>query len=621
MKRERGSAWCIGALLLVLAGCGGGGGGGGGGSTGPSSTPAGGANTSVTIESNAITITTTPTDVQPVRTLVLTVNNMPADGLYVDGEYSENGLALADVFGTSDTTGQLLVQFKRAADLPDGVYEDVIEFKLCHDEACNSQVIGSPVKVTTKYTVASPASATIDQTSISLIQTTSASFNQPQSLTLTIAGLPADAPALTIKPTQGSYNGVSSVSPTPVTATQTRVDVNFHAPNTKPPGVYTDTLNLAVCYDSACKRPVQGAPFAISTSYTLVQGQLPEPGIASVPISSRVALGHDVVDAEFSKSLNALVMVSSWPQNVLRVRDEATGSEKTLALNKPPRAVSLSPDGSKAAIGHDALITYVDLTQLGAVGAPAPKLLNLSAVAGDLVLDGRGKVHVFPAVDQWINVHTVDVATNTETKVWTFTYAGSRARLHPAGDKVYSANNGLSPSDIQAYDVSVSPLVSLGDSPYHGDYAMCGNLWFSEDGATIYTACGNAFRSSTVAGQDMVYAGAMVLGGTIPIYYWYEIQSLSHRGAAKEIAVIDQSTYECRDFTGQAKCYSHLNLYDSDFLNRTAQFVFPTVQVNGLNYQQLGRFVFHRNGGAKVVISELLNVPDRAQQFHLSVVP
>lgn len=616
MKKERGSAWCIGALLLALAGCGG----GGGDSTGPSSTPAA-TNTSVTIESNAIEITTTPTDVQPVRTLVLTVNNMPAAGLYLDGEYSENGLAVADVFATSDTTGQLFMQFKRAADLPDGVYEDVIEFKLCHDAACKSQVAGSPVKVTTKYTVVSPASVTIDQTSLSLIQTTSASFNQPQSLTLTLAGLPADAPALIIKPTQGSYNGISSVSPTAVTATQTRVDVHFHAPNTKPPGVYTDTLNLAVCYDSACSRPVQGAPFAITTSYTLVQGQLPEPGVAPVPISSRVALGHDVVDAEFSKALNALVMVSSWPQNMLRVRDAATGAEKTLALNKVPLAVSLSPDGSKAAIGHDALITYVDLAQLGVVGAPAPKLLNLSTAAGDLVADGRGKVHVFPAGSQWADVHSVDVATNTETKVWTMTYAGSRARLHPAGDKVYSANNGLSPSDIQAYDVSASPLVSLGDSPYHGQYAMCGNLWFSEDGATLYTACGNTFRSSFVAGQDMVYAGAMVLGGTIPISYWYEIQSLSHRAAAKEIALIDQSIYECRDYTGQAKCYSHLNLYDSDFLNRTAQFLFPTVPVSGLNYQQLGRFVFHRNGGAKVVISELLNVPDRTQQFHLSVVP
>ena len=38
---------------------------------------------------------------------------------------------------------------------------------------------------------------------------------------------------------------------------------------------------------------------------------------------------------------------------------------------------------------------------------------------------------------------------------------------------------------------------------------MCGNLWFSEDGRRIFTACGNVFRSATSKAEDMTYNGKM----------------------------------------------------------------------------------------------------------------
>ena len=75
--------------------------------------------------------------------------------------------------------------------------------------------------------------------------------------------------------------------------------------------------------------------------------------------------------------------------------------------------------------------------------------------------------------------------------------------LHPSGDYIYGADQGIFPSDIEKYDIRSGNLIYLYDSPYHGDYAMGGNLWISEDGLRIFTALGNVFRSSVNQDTDM----------------------------------------------------------------------------------------------------------------------
>jgi len=213
------------------------------------------------------------------------------------------------------------------------------------------------------------------------------------------------------------------------------------------------------------------------------------------------------------------------------------------------------------------------------------------------------------------------VATNVETLANTFPwpYAGNHARLHPSGDTIYAANNGLSPDDIENYHVETGTVSLIGDSRYHGDYAMCGNLWISDDGARIYTACGATFGASTVPANDMLYAGSLPLSiGTLAA--GYRIQSASTRSAARELALIEQPLLECQDFTQMASaCYSHLNLYDSQFLTLGAKYAFPPVAIGSTTYAQRGLFVFHQAGGSKVLISRLNAVPDRSAEYLLSV--
>lgn len=429
-----------------------------------------------------------------------------------------------------------------------------------------------------------------------------------------------------------SGGGIGSADWFALSDTDVRLDITFVAGSLLAAGTHEGQLRFQVCHDAACARQVGGSPIVIQTRYTVIAATSgpgtgtpvvpvdPEAGLTPINVLSRQTLAHDVIDAEYSKTLDAIVMVSSWPVNALYILDPATGIERQQLLVKVPTAVSIAPDGTHAAVGHDALITHVDLNAVGTVQV-ATRLLNVSTGVFDLVLDGRGRVHAFPVSDQWVDLHTVDVLTNTETLVQGLIRAGTRARLHPSGDAIYTADNGLSPSDIARIDVSTDPPTYAYDSPYHGDYAMCGDVWPSQDGATLYTRCGNVFRSSVVRAQDMRYAGSFQLSGG-GMNSPFVIQSLSHSQLKQQVALIEHDPFACTSNVGAGNCHYHLNVYESSFLNRQSIESIPPMTVAGSDYPQRGLFVFHRaDGNRKFLITRLDGMPNPQAEYHLSILP
>lgn len=338
-----------------------------------------------------------------------------------------------------------------------------------------------------------------------------------------------------------------------------------------------------------------------------------EPGIEAAPLTDIDALPHDVIDAEFSAALDAIVMVSSYPSNALWVRNAASGAEYSIPLVKTPTSVSIGPDGLHAAVGHDALVTHLTLSAT----SPAPVLLDASLQVVDVVLAGNGYVYAFPLIDQWQNIHSLHIATNTETLSSRLIRAGTLARLHPSGTRIYGANNGLSPSDIERYSIAAGTAEFAYDSPYHGDHAMCGNLWFSETGLHIYTACGNVFRASDLQSQDMVYTGALEL--SISDWYGYTIVAVSQSVEAGEIALIEHDLNECAPYGDPDRCASHVNLYESAFLNRTARYSLSPFTVGVDTYDQRGMFVFYSaDGTARYLISRLDGMPNPSAEYWVS---
>ncbi len=221
-------------------------------------------------------------------------------------------------------------------------------------------------------------------------------------------------------------------------------------------------------------------------------------------ISPLIPLSFTVTDADYSASLDRLIMISA-DQNQLHIYDPTTQTDRVVGLNPTPTSISVGPEGRFAAVGHDALISVVDLQQGTVV-----RTLPLSTQVFDLVFAPNGWILVVPVRDQWVNLYGVQISTGQQVESTGHSIrAGSRIQLHPEGKSVYLANRGLSPSDIEKIDISGSVPVYAYDSPYHGDYPMCGDLWISQDGRRIFTACGHVFRSSSDPEQDMTYAGSL----------------------------------------------------------------------------------------------------------------
>jgi hypothetical protein len=159
-----------------------------------------------------------------------------------------------------------------------------------------------------------------------------------------------------------------------------------------------------------------------------------------------------------------------------------------------------------------------------------------------LVGDGRGHAIVMGASGQWTDLASVDLETGWYALVYG-PREGTKIRLHPARDRIYGADNGLSPSDIERYNLSNDGVVTIGgDSPYHGDYPMCGDLRIHPGGDTIYTRCGHIFLASNSSSSDMTWVADMGLGWNDLAFDASGRYALLLTSSAKALYVYDTET-------------------------------------------------------------------------------
>jgi hypothetical protein len=285
-----------------------------------------------------------------------------------------------------------------------------------------------------------------------------------------------------------------------------------------------------------------------------------------------------IKDAEFSSSLNAIVAVSESP-NQLHIYRPDTDELVSVNLQVPPYCVSVSPDGHSAAVGHNGWISHVDLDN-----ATLVQTIPVSTVLFDIVMGANGWVYGFPETGSFPPVYSVNVTTGAQSQSTGWMFNRTVARLHPGGQSMYGADTTVSPADIRKFTITIGgPAETANDSPYHGDYAMCGNLWLSVDGQRIYTACGNVFRASADANQDMRYVGSFSQPVTIE---W-----AANTQTGSNIAVLPAPPNPSAD--GEIKYFT------PDFLLYRGRALLPRFVVGQNTWAAHGRWVFFNAAGTK----------------------
>ncbi len=309
---------------------------------------------------------------------------------------------------------------------------------------------------------------------------------------------------------------------------------------------------------------------------------------------TKILLEGLVIDAEYDRVHDQLVVVTN--QSKLLKVDPISKAIASVNLSLPPTCVSVGMNGQYAAVGHDGWVSVVNLTSMQVESTYA-----VSTNAIDIVLAPNFWAYVFPKTDQWEHIRCINLQNGSEVLHTGFSiYAGTKAKLHPSGQYIYGANNGLSPSDVEKYSISGGTATYLYDSPYHGDYPMNGDLWISDDGNRMYT------RGRTALNLSANQAGDMTYGGTLP-------------GDAVGIKTLDQTSVTNRVCAVMFSYMTYLpdsnvKVYSYPFLNPIGTLPLPSfIGPNFTITPSEGHFGFFHSDGKKFFVvvksSAPLNTP------------
>jgi len=311
-----------------------------------------------------------------------------------------------------------------------------------------------------------------------------------------------------------------------------------------------------------------------------------------VTLYNKYQLSHIATDAEYDKEHRRVITLSG---NKVYSINVDTGVETSIPLSLAGAAISLAPDGNHAAVAHNGWISHIDLntnTVLAVHSVPAD--------LGDVVIDNNGYAYGFPASDQWVSMLIVNMATGASQ-----VHGGSpiredtRAKLHPDGSKIYGADNGLSPSDIERYNIGGGNAQLVYDSPYHGDYPFCGDLWIEPAGNLILTACRVVVRSANQHPSDMSFV--MQLDNNPA-----EIQYADMNDFTDEWLVLDRSiTPQHAVISGS----DYVQTYDLNSGTRRQRFYLPRIE-SDITKRWFGKFVFaaqSSNGHFAIAVNNTLN--------------
>ncbi|MGK7389946.1 MAG: BACON domain-containing protein [Candidatus Cyclobacteriaceae bacterium M2_1C_046] len=297
----------------------------------------------------------------------------------------------------------------------------------------------------------------------------------------------------------------------------------------------------------------------------------------------------DVIkDAEYDRNNDVLIAVVG---NELRKYDPVNQTHTSVTLNLLANCVSVGLDGSHAVVGHNGYLSYVDLTTMTLLNT-----LPVTADVFDIVLAPNGYAYAFPEEDQWEQIRCINLSDGTETlhSGGSSIYENTRAKLHPSGTVIYGADNNLSPSDFEKYDISGGTAQYLYDSPYHGDYSFNGNIWISDNGNFLFSRGMDVFRSTTDKTTDMTYAGS--LGDN------QYVVALDHSSLANQVYAILTTGSKFDNIPA-----SEINAYDGSYFQfqktiPLPKFIIPDGVGGGELFNSQGMFGYFNSDATKYFV-------------------
>ena len=304
------------------------------------------------------------------------------------------------------------------------------------------------------------------------------------------------------------------------------------------------------------------------------------------------SLSFRPVDAKYSTPLDRIIFASASP-NQLHNYNAASQSDQVVSLAEAPLNLSLSPDGTHAAVAFADAVAYIDL-QAGTVVQTFSGL----TVGTEQVVIGNGYIYLLPNKGNG-NVTSINMSSGTATAIGSEYGAGSV--FDPLTKGVYTTSYD-SAAQILHYDASGGAIPLYQNPTSSGRFgapSACGQLVPSRDGSLIYTGCGTIFTASTDPTKDLIYVHSLP-GLTNTSEFVVTIQAIATSDALHQVAAIPQPPIA--PATLQPLADTVVDLFSTTSLNPAGQFATTPFSVGGTNYPAHGRWVFYNAASSAMYI-------------------
>jgi hypothetical protein len=306
------------------------------------------------------------------------------------------------------------------------------------------------------------------------------------------------------------------------------------------------------------------------------------PPNACTPGAGWFDLPYTVASATWSRARN-LVVLRPETEHAIYLMNPDTCAAARIAVLRLPSAVAVSPSGGEIAVGHDGLLSIVDLAS-GDVRAT----IAIPAPATEVAYDDAGHVLVFARALAAIPTQllVVDPAAGTVTAAGALD-GGGHLRATADGAGVFWTDDDQTSADATArVFVGRSPLLDMTAPTPHS----CHDLFPTDDGRRLVTACGTVLDlSSSDASRDLLTAGT--LAGVAHVQH---ADALVAKDVAAVLPAADPAVSPPPD--------GSVRIYQTSDLSFVGALPLPILDTGPEHQTPHGRAVFLRADGARAYV-------------------
>ncbi|MEP5610643.1 MAG: hypothetical protein ABJP45_00265 [Cyclobacteriaceae bacterium] len=215
-------------------------------------------------------------------------------------------------------------------------------------------------------------------------------------------------------------------------------------------------------------------------------------------------LSKKVIDAEYSKSLDAIITITSG--SILSVVDPINRTMESLNLNALGICVSVSPNGNRAVVGHDGLLSLIDLLNLKVLDQ-----FDVPFSVFDAVLTTDDNVYLSGGDITSTPVYSLNLATGESSQSNELISNNTIFKLHSSEEYMYSVSKHLAPSEVNKYSIVNGRAEVLYEIANPHDLSFGHNLWISPNDQFLIEENGGIFQLDETQTKDLIFLSELPL--------------------------------------------------------------------------------------------------------------